>query len=96
MGNEAVIRLSGRLNHLTVSDLRSGLDRAIKEGAMTVVIDLTDVESIDAEAISILMEGKRRLGREGRDLKVVGAKPAIQRAFSRLGLSFGKENNNEA
>ena len=58
-----------------------------KHAKATVVVDLTDVESVDAEAIGILVEEEHRLEKRGASLKIIGANSAVQHAFHRLGIS---------
>jgi anti-anti-sigma factor len=52
--SSTVVRLSGEVDVSTISSLRSALDLAYEFG-QRIVVDMSDVQLVDAAAISILL-----------------------------------------
>ena len=87
MANEdSAMALSGRLDGRHASQVREALYERIEEADGDVVVDLTEVESIDGTVIKMLAAAALRLQRTGRHLVLRGCSPALRRVFAFGGL----------
>ena len=64
----ATVALSGRLGATTVADVRKALADAIELGAGDLVVDLHEVDLVDATGLGVLVGAHRRADRVGRRL----------------------------
>ena len=71
--------LAGRLGAATVADVRAALSAAIDAGAGDLVVDLHDVELVDATGLGVLVGTHRRADRAGRRLVLRGVPERIER-----------------
>jgi anti-anti-sigma factor len=67
------LRVEGELDLLTAPRLVGELDFVLRRPGGDVVIDLRRTRFIDSSALSVLLNGQRRLTREGRRLRVLAA-----------------------
>jgi anti-anti-sigma factor len=74
-----LLALSGRLGATTVADVRHALAHAIEQGAGDLVVDLHDVELVDATGLGVLVGAHRRADRAGRRLVVRNVPERIDR-----------------
>lgn len=73
------IVLSGRLDSRTAADVRSEVHGAIDAGAGDLVLDLNDVDHVDATGLGLLVSAHRRADRRGRRLVLRGVPPSLNR-----------------
>ena len=82
-GNErddiVVIAFDGDADLVGVAPLREALAQVVAEGGGPVVVDLGGATFIDSSGISTLLNGLRRLTRQGRRMAVVADDPVIVR-----------------
>jgi anti-sigma B factor antagonist len=86
--DEAVrlIAISGDLDISNSRDLRTRVARALSEGVLTLVIDLSDVMHIDSSALAALIEAHQRTSeRRGKLLLVVNSM-SVRRTIEVRGL----------
>ncbi|MBV9292314.1 MAG: STAS domain-containing protein [Frankiales bacterium] len=75
----AALILSGRLGASTVADVRIALGEAIDNGVDDLLVDLRDVELVDATGLGVLVGAHRRADRLGRRLVLQHVPPRIDR-----------------
>jgi anti-anti-sigma factor len=77
-----VLVLVGRLDVATVADVREALQRAIDGGEGPLVVDLAQVEVMDATGLGVLVGAHRRAGRCGRTLVLRHVPPRLSRLLT--------------
>ena len=83
--HRVVVRPRGELDVSTVADLQDALIHACGSG-LDVVVDLTDVDFVDACTLGVLVATSGRLAAGGCPLSIVGAGPKVRRVFHLTGL----------
>jgi anti-sigma B factor antagonist len=78
--------LRGRLDVSTVADVRLALHDAVDTGAGDLLVDLGEVDVVDASGLGVLVGAHRRAGRAGRRLVLRNVPERILRllALTRL------------
>ena len=74
-----IVALSGRLGASSVADARDALHHALDDGDGDLVLDLADVELVDATGLGLLLGTHRRADRVGRRLVLRGVPDRIGR-----------------
>jgi anti-sigma B factor antagonist len=80
-----VIALRGELDVTTVPALAEPLRRAIAAGKTAVVIDLGELTFLDSTGLMVLLNGLRRVIRQGGRLAVACSNPTVLRLFEITG-----------
>ncbi|HEU5035070.1 MAG TPA: STAS domain-containing protein [Mycobacteriales bacterium] len=75
----AALALSGRLGAATVADVRAALGAAIDAGVDDLLVDLHEVELVDATGLGVLVGAHRRADRVGRRLVLQRVPARIER-----------------
>jgi anti-anti-sigma factor len=83
----ALLLLSGRLGAATVGDAREALGEATDAGHGDLVVDLSEVELVDATGLGLLVGAHRRAERAGRRLVLRGVPERIDRLLLATRLS---------
>ena len=84
-GATAIVTPCGELDLATVGTLRAALDDAGR--CEVLVLDLREVTFMDSSGIGVLVDERRRAGREGFCLRVVSGPPVVQRLLEVTGLA---------
>ncbi len=72
-GETAIVRLVGRLDLLSASDVKQGLSKAVSDGHRRLVVDLAGVGFIDSSGLGALIGGLKAARLAGGDLRIAGA-----------------------
>jgi len=89
----STLKLAGRFDGRSSGMVREALYDHINETTDDVVVDLTDVESLDTTALKLLAAASHHMERADRHLVLRGCTPAVRRVltFSRLRRLFQVE-----
>ena len=71
-----VVKPEGRLNMLAAPDLREQLHSLVQGGHTRIVVDLSDVETIDSSGLGALISGLKAARQAGGDVRI--ASPSEQ------------------
>jgi anti-anti-sigma factor len=83
--SSTVVRLSGEFDITTVPSLRSALDLAYEFG-QRIVVDMSDVDFVDAAAISLLVAAGSGAREYGSQLVVRNPSPFVSRVLAMASL----------
>jgi anti-sigma B factor antagonist len=81
-----VVTLEGEIDIYSSPQFKEVLLKAIEEGAMKVLIDLTDVTFIDSTALGVLVSGAKRVRPRGGSLDIICIDENIIRILEITGL----------
>ncbi len=76
-----VLVLRGRLDVKVTADVRLALAAAVSAGTGQLVLDVADLEGVDAPGLGVLVGAHRRAGREGRVVVLRDVPPAVGRVL---------------
>lgn len=79
-----VVAPTGELDIATVDAARAEADR--RADGENLLIDLSGLEFLDTSGIAFVVEAYRSAGTDGFALRIVRARPAVQRVFEIAGL----------
>jgi anti-sigma B factor antagonist len=74
--------LSGALDVRSVAMVRDALHTATQASVGNLIVDVTQVELIDAAGLGVLAAAHRRIEAEGRHLVLRGCSPSLRRILS--------------
>jgi anti-sigma B factor antagonist len=80
-GDTILLALEGQVDLHTAPELRDHLVSAIEDGAVNVVVDLSDTTFIDSMTLGVLLGAVKRLRPRGGQLRVVCGDPNIRKIF---------------
>ena len=88
VGNDAMIRLSGRVDVDSSPDLRDRLRILLSEGALpqTIIVDLAGVSYIETSGIATLIEALRIARHHHTNFRLQGLSGAALRLFEVTGV----------
>ena len=82
--NQTVVRLRGELDIATAPAFAD----AVSEANSEIVVDLADLEFLDASGLDALARARARAERHGYRLVVINVHPLTQRMFQLTGLDY--------
>jgi anti-sigma B factor antagonist len=90
-----LVELAGRLDVLGAATAREALHRALRDGEGELVVDLSEVELLDATGLGVLVGTHRRARMAGRRLVLRNVAPRVARllALTRVDRIIPMEQN---
>ncbi|HEU5156561.1 MAG TPA: STAS domain-containing protein [Streptosporangiaceae bacterium] len=83
----AVVRLKGELDIATVDYLRDDLRKARHSYGEHVVLDLTELDFMDSQGLSVIVACQKAATAAGGSLALVAPRPIVRRTLEITGLS---------
>ncbi|HTR69292.1 MAG TPA: STAS domain-containing protein [Mycobacteriales bacterium] len=77
-----LVSLSGRLSARTVADVRSALTTAIEDGEGDLIVDIAQVDLVDASGLGVLVGAHRLALRSERRLVIRSAPQRVERLLA--------------
>ena len=85
LGGAVLVRLEGRVSSATSGDLARTLEECCAGDRPAVVMDLSAVDYINGQGLSLVEAAAIRLRKAGRQLIVFGLCPVVETAFDLSG-----------
>jgi anti-anti-sigma factor len=79
---ELIVRVHGDLTRAAASELLGEIDKELAPAARDVVLDLQDVERVDADALAYLFRIQERARSGARTFRLTGARDSALRLFA--------------
>ena len=76
-----IISLSGKMNAITVSELKALLKKSIEEGSIRMIVDLSAVDFMDSSGLSALISALKGCREKGGFLRLVNLQAQVRRVF---------------
>ena len=86
-GDGVRVVVSGEVDIAAVPSLTAQFDEVIETSSDAIVIDLADVTFMDSTGLVLLIETRRRLAGEDRQLVLARPSACVRRLFELTGLS---------
>ena len=86
-GGYAVVRLTGELDIATVDDLRQHVRTAREKYGERIILDLTDLEFMDSQGLSAIIEVHKSVTAAAGRLALVSPRPIVRRTLEITGLT---------
>ena len=80
-GRTAIVRLHGELDIAGCDEFERELESVQKQGARTVIVDLSDLEFLDSSGLRSLLKSHAQMQDSGVRLAVVRGNPGVHRVF---------------
>ena len=87
VGTAVILRLEGRVSSATSGDLARALDQPCDGTRGAVVVDLSAVDYINGQGLSVIEAAAARLRAADRELIVFGLCPVVATAFDLSGAA---------
>ena len=76
-GARSLVRVGGRLDLVSSSEMRSALDYALDDRPSRLVVDLADVEFMDSTGLGVLVAAQRKAQSIGSSIVLSSARPIV-------------------
>ena len=81
-GGRSVLYLEGELDLGSSPQLKAEIDRTLRAGAASVVVDVRELRFMDMAGLRVLLGGQERAEREGGRLVISGVREPIRRTLA--------------
>lgn len=82
----AVVHVRGTVNRFSGPRLKDVLGRALEAGSNQLVVDMTDLASVDSSGLGVLVGTLKRARQTGGGLRLAGANKRLATILSRTSL----------
>jgi anti-sigma B factor antagonist len=82
----AVVRIKGTLNRFSCPRLKDKLVRAVEAGTKELVVDMSDVSSVDSSGLGVLILTLQRTRQVGGGLRLAGANEKLSTILTTMAL----------
>lgn len=79
--NITLVRLKGRLDAMTCSEVKATLREFVEKGRLRIIIDLQNVPFIDSSGLTALVSGLRLAREKGGNIALSSIQPQAQTVF---------------
>jgi anti-sigma B factor antagonist len=86
-GSVNIIRLSGRLDAYSATDVEKKLDVLINDGKVNMVVNLEGLEYISSSGLRVFLAGLKKVRKVRGDIKLACMKPYIREVFDIAGFT---------
>lgn len=83
--SEAVLRLTGELDHDTAPRLRTALERCERARAARILVDFSGLGFCDSTGLNVLLEARAQAQARGAAVELVGLAHSVSRVFDLTG-----------
>ena len=85
-GDALVIHLTGRVTYSDTASLRDTLKECVASKPSKLIVNLTDVPSIDAGGLGLLIAAQSSTGRANISLRLCGLNKIVEKTFMQTNL----------
>ncbi|WP_052442395.1 STAS domain-containing protein [Streptacidiphilus neutrinimicus] len=85
--SEALLRLSGELDHDTAPALRTALDHCEDAGSARILVDFSDLRFCDSTGLNVLLQARARAQARDGAVELVGLGRGVSRVFDLTGAA---------
>lgn len=82
-----VLKLAGRLDATTVSQLERALTDAQLSGNRVIVIDLSDLTYVSSSGLRVLLTGRSNARKRGGEVFLCSLRPPVREVFEMVGFT---------
>jgi anti-sigma B factor antagonist len=83
----AVLKLAGRLDATTVSQLERALTEAQLLGDRVIVIDLSQLNYVSSSGLRVLLTGRSNARKRGGEVFLCSLRPPVREVFEMVGFT---------
>lgn len=87
LSNQAIVKLTGRLDTTNYNKLDSELDSLMNEGQVKLLIDCTDLNYISSSGLRVFLVYLKRVKSSEGSLSIFGMQPMIEEIFRISGFT---------
>jgi anti-anti-sigma factor len=86
MGNVMVLKLKGRLNSATATNLKDKVKSCVRDGHIFLVVDMGDVDFVDSSGLGSLVASLRSVNKLGGNIRIAVLQPRVRAVFELIRL----------
>lgn len=86
-GDRAILSIKGELDAYTAPGLEEQVSKLTRDGARTIVLDLSETGFLDSSGLRVILTSQRRLSEAEGELRLRRASESVTRLLEITGLS---------